>query len=309
MLSILDKKKITDKDIQNLISAETEESINLDFKAAGSLDKSDKKKNEIAKDVSAFANSAGGFIIYGISEENHKASEVSPIDGNEYTKEWLEQVINTRVQRKIEGLTIVPVRLQNKIEKTIYIVKIPESTDAPHLTSNKKFYKRYNFESVQMEEYEIRSLYNRRDKSKLSINNIITNQHLEVETEVEGEVAYIDLSFQVENIGKTIEKDYKLLIMLSSSNYVFKFDPVRNTKNFNHSVFNNSKRIISFFGVSPIFPEEILSIGNIKLGILQSELNETIENGILEMTLLYAGGEDRLNISLKEIFKNVHNII
>jgi predicted HTH transcriptional regulator len=157
MISILNKDIITEDDLKSLITLGVEESINLDFKAAGSLDITDKKKAEIAKDVSAFANSAGGMIIYGINEVNHKASSFSPIDGSTYTKEWLEQIIQTRIQRKIEDLKIIPVRIDNDVHKSIYVIKIPESSSAPHMTSDKKFYKRYNFESVQMEEHEIRN--------------------------------------------------------------------------------------------------------------------------------------------------------
>lgn len=43
--------------LNNLIKNKVEENLNLDYKAAGSLEKNDKKTNEISKDVSAFANS------------------------------------------------------------------------------------------------------------------------------------------------------------------------------------------------------------------------------------------------------------
>ncbi|WP_228414812.1 helix-turn-helix domain-containing protein [Chryseobacterium sp. G0201] len=45
-----------------------EENIHLDYKGAGSISKVNEKKKEISKDVSAFANSDGGTIIYGVRE-------------------------------------------------------------------------------------------------------------------------------------------------------------------------------------------------------------------------------------------------
>ena len=77
---MLDKENITEEDIRQLIYLKVEESIQLDFKQAESLGKNDKKKLEIAKDVSAFANSAGGYIVYGIKENNHVADSLSFID-------------------------------------------------------------------------------------------------------------------------------------------------------------------------------------------------------------------------------------
>ena len=81
-MNLFDKERYTFADIQYLIDNGVEESIHLDFKAAGALAKDDKKKNEIAKDVSAFANSDGGIIIYGISESGHKADSYSFVDGD-----------------------------------------------------------------------------------------------------------------------------------------------------------------------------------------------------------------------------------
>jgi hypothetical protein len=307
VITIFEKEDFTEQDVQTLISSGSEESINLEFKSAESLDQNDKKKAEIAKDVSAFANSAGGFIIYGIREENHKASSISPIDGTTFTKEWLEQVIQTRIQRKIDGLSITPIRINNDIKTSLYLVKIPESSLAPHMTSDKKFYKRYNFESVQMEEYEIRNLYNRKEKTNLIIDNIVTSKNFEFEKSAEGEMAFLNLSFQVENIGKAVEKDYKLLIKLNFSNYSFHWDVLRNDKNFNHSVLEDNRRMVSFFGVSPIFPGETLTIGNVKFGLLNSEMEETVKSGEFRMTLLFTNGQDEMTVKLSEIFKPAHN--
>ena len=167
-MTIFNKEIITEEDIEKLISEKTEESINLEFKAAGSFDSGSAKKREMGKDVSAFANSAGGILIYGIEEIDHIANAKSFIDGNKFTKEWIENVLHTNIHRKIEGLEIIPIRFEDKFEKTIYVIRIPESNDAPHMAGN-KYYKRYNFKAQPMEEYEIRQLYNRTRITRLEI--------------------------------------------------------------------------------------------------------------------------------------------
>ena len=50
------------------IKAEVEEGLTLEYKAAAALEKSDRKKLEVSKDVSAMANSAGGRLMYGVKE-------------------------------------------------------------------------------------------------------------------------------------------------------------------------------------------------------------------------------------------------
>ena len=57
-----------------MILNQTEENLHLDYKGAGSLATIDGKKKEISKDISAFANSDGGFVIYGIREFDDDAT-------------------------------------------------------------------------------------------------------------------------------------------------------------------------------------------------------------------------------------------
>ena len=86
-----DPKDWTEADLLRLINDGEEESLTLDYKACDALQKTDGKKREVSKDVSAFANSVGGTIVYGITEDGHKPKD--PDDGYdpaEITKEWLE---------------------------------------------------------------------------------------------------------------------------------------------------------------------------------------------------------------------------
>jgi len=161
--------------LEELISTGVEESLNLDYKAAGALDIKEEKKKEISKDVSSFANSAGGVIIYGIQEfgdstKKHLPEKINPVDRIAYTKEWLEQVINTNISPKISGLKIHPITIGNTEENNVvYVVEIPQSNTA-HQAKDKRYYKRYNFESVMMDDYEIKDIINRANKTDIEIS-------------------------------------------------------------------------------------------------------------------------------------------
>ncbi len=149
--------------IQSYITNQVEENLNLDYKAADALQKTDGKKKEISKDVSAMANSGGGILIYGIKEFNqsgkeHLPEKLDPVLRTDISKEWLEQVINSNIQPKIEGIIITPVPVGT--DTVIYAVEIPQSSTA-HQANDKRYYKRYNFESIAMEDYEVRDIMNR----------------------------------------------------------------------------------------------------------------------------------------------------
>jgi hypothetical protein len=57
---------------------------------AGWRDGDSTKRDELCKDASALANSAGGQIVYGIEEKDHKPVRVD--EGTQITREWIEQV-------------------------------------------------------------------------------------------------------------------------------------------------------------------------------------------------------------------------
>jgi hypothetical protein len=157
-------------DLLSLIETAEKESLTLDYKACDALGFSDSKKNEISKDVSAFANSAGGIIIYGMIENGFVPTKIDiGFDRKEYSKEWLEQIITSRIQRQIDGVVVHEVELPiSSPGRVAYVVAIPQSFRAPHQASDKRFYKRYNFKSASMEEYEIRDVSRRLDRPDLN---------------------------------------------------------------------------------------------------------------------------------------------
>lgn len=140
-----------------------QESLQLDYKDCRSLDESESKKTEISRDTSAFANSIGGIIIYGIQEDGHIPVGIDiGYDPNVVpTKEWLEQVVNSRVHPRIEGMVFKQIELVSRGNgRVVYAVYIPPATArAPHQAHDKRYYKRHNFQNVMMEDYEIREKF------------------------------------------------------------------------------------------------------------------------------------------------------
>lgn len=140
----------TQQALEELIKNQAQESLKLDYKGSGSLKKDSKSRNEIQKDVSAMANSAGGTIIYGIAEfrekeKKHLPERIDPIDQTEITKEWLESIINN-IERRIAGIVItpVPVNLSNNPNEVVYVVEIPQGHTAHQCSADLKYYRRFN---------------------------------------------------------------------------------------------------------------------------------------------------------------------
>lgn len=269
-------------DIQSLIDNEAEESTYLEFKSAEALEKSDNKKREIAKDVCAFANSDGGVLIYGLKEDNHKAKELSFIDGNIFTKEWLEQVISSKIQQSVRSITIFPIRVQNKIEQSIYVVKILSSNNAPHQVGD-KYYRRANFEVYPMQELEVRTMYNIKTKTELSILGLFKT-NINADGGQKNDLT-INPEIQIKNISNSIEFHYKLEIGIPS---ILNLDSAITQKYQNG--FRDGLKILTIPNSSPLYQGEVVTFANILYcKVYKHSINEFLQ-ATMKLRLFYSNG-------------------
>lgn len=162
--------------LQKLIENEIEESLTLEYKSAEALDRNETKKKEITKDVSAMANSAGGTIIYGISEyslteKRHLPERITPVERSKFPREWVEQIIQA-IRPRIEGIVIHSINLSSSENHVAFAIEIPQSNTA-HQASDHRYYKRFNFQAVPMEDYEIRDVMFREQTPNIVLNFLI----------------------------------------------------------------------------------------------------------------------------------------
>lgn len=204
----------TEEKLLSYIADQIEESLTLDYKAAGALDRTEKAKSQISKDVSSFANSAGGYIIYGIAEFSdqklkHLPECITPINRAHFSKEWLEHIISS-IQPRIGDVKVHPVPLKSSPGDCCYVVEISPSLTA-HQASDGRYYKRYNFESVWMSDYEIRDLMNRSQTPEIEAKMILSAPH-NIWAEEEG-AFHIDLT----NTGARMAKEYLAVVELPAA--------------------------------------------------------------------------------------------
>ena len=156
-----DRKEIEPEDIELFVSRKIEENINLDYKHITAYQHAD----DLAIHASSFANSEGGLIALGVSQnevkdERGKTIKIYPKKVTwgkvSLDKESLEQKLMTRIKPPINGMVIAPIR--NEENKVIFFIDIPKSSLAPHMVSY-KYHRRTNFGTRPMEHYEIDNLF------------------------------------------------------------------------------------------------------------------------------------------------------
>lgn len=132
-MSLLAKKieEIDESDIDSLVALQIPESIVIDYKRE-LISGSDKDRYEFLADISSFANTNGGELIFGISESNGKPTEIGGIDAENIDQDILrlEQIIRTGSRPTINGIQLRPVPL--KSGKVALLKRVPKSWAAPH---------------------------------------------------------------------------------------------------------------------------------------------------------------------------------
>lgn len=184
------------EDVNSMISNKVMESIHLDYKAGKALNG---KIQEISKDISAFANSDGGCIIYGVTEEGHLPIALDEgTDHSAMTRERLEQIIQSNVSPVIDNLIIMQIPLNDS--HSLFVLATPQSHRAPHQDRQSlRYYKRNNFQSIPMENYEILDIRNRQYYYPSLI-------HVDIDVE-----RGVFLEFSIENIGNVTATDLKIM--------------------------------------------------------------------------------------------------
>lgn len=281
----------SEEELQNIINTKIEENLHLEYKSAGSLEWTDSKKLEISKDVSAFANSDWGIIIYGIKEfsekdKKHLPEKITPIDRSLIPKEWLEQVINSNIQPKIDGLIIKPISLNANTNEVAYVVEIPKSNTV-HQSWNKTYYKRRNFIVDTMEDYEIRDVMNRLSSPKLEL--ILINERMKFSWDI------LEFPIIINNYSLLLARDVKVLVEFFGEN---NFNFINCKWFISKADINNGKKVYIIDNTVNIYNWVNTVIGSFKI-----KLNTNILNLEFRVTILWDNMfpiKDNINIKIKD---------
>jgi len=166
---ILDIKEI--QDIQNLIDNQITESLTLEYKDGR------KKVTDMVKDFSAFANTVGGTIIYGVSERNGIPVSFSWIN-KRGVKEQIENIVLSNVQPKIEYYKIKQFENPDNKEESVYVINILESVNVPHMSNDNKYYIRRDFKSEPMDDHEVKNAIFKKGLREALLEEINYNKDL-----------------------------------------------------------------------------------------------------------------------------------
>lgn len=168
--------ELTDEQHLNaLVLAREGEGAYLDFKR--DIPRRDARgQQDLLSDVSAFANSAGGDLIYGVDEDGEgRAGSVVAQPGNmDEEARRVQDVLMNNIEPRVPGFQVVAVPVEGGF---VLLVRVPQSWVGPHrVKTNNAFYSRENGRKRPLDVPEIRDLFLRSNQRAQQIREFRTSR-------------------------------------------------------------------------------------------------------------------------------------
>jgi hypothetical protein len=175
--------QLTEADLVALIGVEPE-GKSLDYKR-DSVGSTDADKKEFLYDATSFANSQGGYLVFGMDEANGLPSQIVGISNTDPDKEILrlEQMLRAGVRPAISGVSTAAVRLASG--GAAIIMRIPKSWNPPHQVTYQnvfRFYARDSNGKYMLDVDELRAVFS----LSATVADKIRNFRIERSARIEG---------------------------------------------------------------------------------------------------------------------------
>lgn len=172
---------LTQADIEQLVADQTREGPHLDFKRDFPTAWNDAAKHEFLADATAFANSGGGDLIFGVEEDGQaQALAVVPqaIPNADQEIRRLQDFLLNLAEPRLPGVKIHAVQVSVAgIDGYVIVVRIPQSWAGPHrVKTNQHFFIRDGLRKRQLDVPELRSIFLRTENQARRVNDFRTER-------------------------------------------------------------------------------------------------------------------------------------
>lgn len=277
--------EITEQDLQDLIDNKVIETKTIEYKKELPDSRSDSKK-EFLRDVTSMANSQGGDLIFGISEDDEGYPEDLvglEVDSLDEEIRRLESIVNTGVEPIIGGINTRFILLSSG--KKIIIMRILKSWNRPHRVSlggDYRFYIRDTNSRHIMDVGELKVAFN--------LSETFTDRIRKFREERISKLFIGEVPITVINKEYSIDNPYKLTLHLIPFNA---FEP---GQNYFYDIYNLSVefRPIGSSGWNSTFNFD----GYLTYAIYNDSYSyvQFFRNGIVEA--VYAGAPEKKELGL-----------
>lgn len=140
--------------LRGFIAAGQFETDSFDFKEVliANPKGGDSYRQSLTKTACAFANTRGGFFVFGVKDAQSSSSAEDRLRGIPYSSEFAKQ-FGDQVATAEPTLYFVPQNppiMVPETDKVVFVVHVPRGLRGPHMTRDGLFYKRTNAGNARM---------------------------------------------------------------------------------------------------------------------------------------------------------------
>ena len=284
MINISNKEweELTVADIESVIKT-GEESFYFEFKD----DRVDTKK--VAEEISALANTYGGYIFLGVSDDKEICG----------CKSWTEQKIHTMIHDALSPTPDFDVRkFITDEEKIVLVIKVEEGTEPPYITSRGKIYERISSGSFEIKDSaKLSQMYYKKEKALNQIEKKLAIPPIQCGPNLFG---YLDMGFS-----------------LKTANHAFIHDLFFDTDL--KQVSSDLRKTNNIYTISQVGFSYVFSVGGFRnSNIVEANLRNFIEimfDGSAKMRILLYNNENEPQVNIAcimstlSIFINIYSKI
>ncbi len=285
-----DWSKLRFSDIRNLLSSADDESFFFEFKS------DDVSNQKLIQEISAFANTYGGYILIGINDDKS-------IGG---CKKWTENRIHTTIHDSITPVPSLDVKRFKPKEGTVLVIRIEEGKEPPYVTNKGKIYERVSSGSfVINESSKITQLYQKRQDQINQIRQKIELEPMSIDKSTpQNMVGYLDLGFSLTTSEQTQLQQHFLDFDFSE-------------------IIEYLKKYENEYSISKLGNSYVISVGSVKQNspngetvLLSSGINNFIQinrDGSIRSRILLSyetyDDEKNVDIAMLSLFSRIHRKI
>lgn len=283
---------LTAEDIKALLCETDGETFFFEFK------KDDVRNEKIYKEISAFANTFGGYILLGISDDK-------TVTG---CSNWTEQRIHNVIYNGITPLPDFDVKSFVIDGKTVLVIKIEEGPSPPYITTDGKICERVSSGSMQIKDSaKLSQLYAKYKDQLQRLDNKIGHQDLYREACPVNLCAYLDVGFEIRcRDSNKVIKDFHSFDFTPIGEYLKKKCPVYSVSRVGSTfVITIGEFTQSYTGEKTIFQQAAMHNYMVLMGDGSAKFRICLlgeDNGSVNLRTVSTVGTNFLEI-YKQIFK------
>lgn len=139
------------------------ESREWEYKSASVLTNKGDLKRCLGKQISAFANSGGGRLVFGIDPNTTQLQPCPESQGRQTMEDYLSNMVSECVDDQLQSFHVLRMNFDENDNSCIFIIEVEDSPVAPHQSKDDRvYYWRLPGRSEPAPHFHLKNLYNRR---------------------------------------------------------------------------------------------------------------------------------------------------